>query len=74
MAQSVKHEILDFSSDRDLTVHEIEPCVGLSANSVEPGRDSLSPSLSAPPLLILSLPLSLNKHFKKSLIFEMSIF
>ena len=33
----------------------------LAAQSLEPGLDSVSPSLSAPPLLVLSL-LKINKH------------
>ena len=32
----------------------------LTAQSLEPASDSVSPSLSAPPLLTLCLPLSLN--------------
>ena len=35
VAQSVKHQTLDFSSVHDLTVHELEPCVGLRADSAE---------------------------------------
>ena len=54
MAQSVKRLILDFSSDHDLTVHEIEPHVGLCAEGAEPAWDSLSPSLAASPPLVLS--------------------
>ena len=50
---------LDFGSGHDLTVREMEPRVKLYADSVEPAWDSLSPSLSAPPLLALSLSLSL---------------
>ena len=40
---------------------------GLTAHSLEPALDSVSPSLSAPPPLVLCLsPLSLkNKHLKK---------
>ena len=38
----------------------------LTAPSLEPVLDSVSPSLSAPPLLMLCLSLSkINKHFKK---------
>ena len=55
MAQSVKHPTLGFSSGHDLWVHELEPSVGLCADSVEPTWDSLSPSLSAPPPLALFL-------------------
>ena len=37
----------------------------LTTQSLEPASDSVSPSLSAPPLLVLSLSLSkTNKHFK----------
>ena len=46
MAQLVKRPTLDFSSGRDLTVHEIKLCVGLCADSVEPAWESVSPSLS----------------------------
>ena len=58
MAQSVKHLILDFSSGRNLTVREFEPRFGLCADSMESAWDSLSPSLSAPSPLVLSLSLS----------------
>ena len=37
---------------------EFESCMGLCAGSAEPAWDSLSPSLSALPLLTLSLSLS----------------
>ena len=33
----------------------------LTAQSLDPASDSMSPSLSAPPLLVLSLSLSLSK-------------
>ena len=57
MARSVKRLTLDFSSGHDLTVaSEIEPCVGLCADSEEPAWDR--PSLSAPPWLTLYLWLS----------------
>ena len=55
VAQSVKLPTLDFGSGGDLMVCEIEPCVGLCDDSVQPAWDSLSPSPSAPPLLALSL-------------------
>ena len=45
----------------DLTVCEFEPHIGLTAVRTEPARDTLSPSLSAPPQLILYLK---NKHLK----------
>ena len=50
MAQSVRHLTLDFSSGHDLTVREIEPLVGLHADSTEPAWDSPSPSLLSLPL------------------------
>ena len=62
VAQSVKHPTLDFGSDHDLTVREFKPLVGLCADGMEPAWDSLS----APPLLMhtLSLSLSLSKRSK----------
>ena len=45
MSQLVK--TLDFGSVHNLTVREFKPCVGLSADSVEPAWDSLSLSLSS---------------------------
>ena len=62
VAQSVKHLTLDFSSGRDLVVHEIlyflmfpysMPRVRLCTHSTDPAWDSLS--LPLPPLKI-------NKH------------
>ena len=58
MAQSVKCLTLDFG-----TGHDLEPCVVLCTDSTEPAWDSLSPSLSAPSPLALSL--KINKHLKK---------
>ena len=54
MVQSVK---LLTGSGHDLTVRGFEPRSGsvLTAGSLEPVSDSVSPSLSAPPLLTLSL-------------------
>ena len=57
-------EASDFGSGHDLTVCEFEPCVGLCADSSEPGACfgfcvSLSLSLS------LSLSQKINKHLKK---------
>ena len=60
-AQSVKRPILDFSSGHDLTVPEFEPRIRLRADGMEPAGDSLSPSVSAPPLLVRSVSLSQNK-------------
>ena len=51
MAQS------DFGSGHDLAVREFEPPQGsvLTAQSLEPASDSVSPSLSAPSPLMLCL-------------------
>ena len=65
MAQSVEHLILDFGSGHDLVVHGFELHMGLCTDSVGPALDSLSPSLSAPPLLTISLSEQINKHLKK---------
>ena len=42
MAQLVECLTLDFGSGRDLTVCEMEHCMGLDTDSVEPAWDSLS--------------------------------
>ena len=63
-AQAVKRLTLDFGSGRDLAVGEIEPHVGLRVDSAEPAWGALSPSLSAPPLLMLSLSLSLSQQVR----------
>ena len=61
MTQLVEGPTLDFGSGHDLTVPEIEPCIGLHADSAEPAWDSLSPLLFAPPPLSLSVSLKINK-------------
>ena len=64
MAQSVKRPTLDFDSGRDLTVHGIEPCIRLCAESKEPAWDSVSArsvSVSAC-VLARSLSLSLSQN------------
>ena len=60
-AQLVKRLTLDFSSGHDLTVQETEYRIRLSVDSTEPLWNSLSSSLPAPPLLVLSLSLFINK-------------
>ena len=56
MAQLVKQPTLDFGSVHDLMVHGFEPCVRLPYDDImETAWDPLSLSLSAPPLLVLSL-------------------
>ena len=59
MAQSVEHPTVNFGSGHDVTIHEIEPRIGLCADGAGPAWDSLSPppSLSAPSHL--SLPLEI---------------
>ena len=62
MAQSVEHLTSGFSSGHDLTVSGAEPCVGLLADSLAHGWDSLSRSLPLPRLLASpSLSLYQNK-------------
>ena len=53
----------NFGSGHDLEVCGFETRVSsmLAAQSLEPVSDSVSPSLSAPPWLALSLSLSLSK-------------
>ena len=51
----------DFGSGHDLTVHGFEPRIGLCADNAEFAWDSLSPSLSAPPSLSISLSISKQK-------------
>ena len=55
-----------FSSGDDLTVHEFEPCIRLTAVSTRPASDPLSPSLSALPWLVLSLQINKLNLKKKS--------
>ena len=52
MVQSVECLTLDFGSGHDLIICGMEPCIRLYADSTDPAWDSLSPSLSAPPLLV----------------------
>ena len=58
VAQSVKRPTLGFSSGHDLTVHEIEPRLGLCAGSADPAWDSLSLSVSLCPFPACALSLS----------------
>ena len=61
MAESVKCRLLILAQAIISWLAEFEPCIGLCADSMEPAWDSLSPSLSSPPLLSLSLSLKINK-------------
>ena len=58
------------SSGHDLTVHGVEPCAGLCADSSELASDSVSLSLGSFPALVhmLSLSLSLSKINMKNLL------
>ena len=70
MVQLVECPTLDFNSGHDLMVHELELCVRFYTDSMEPAWDSLSPSLSAPPLHSVSLSLSLKINNKKFIDFR----
>ena len=59
VAQSVQHQILDFSVGHDLRIQEFEPLVGLGTDSTEPAWDPLS--LPLPCLCSPSLSLALSK-------------
>ena len=61
MAQSVKTLILNFGSDHELWVREIEPPDGLHAKRGTCLGFSLSPSLSTPPTLRCTDTLSQKK-------------
>ena len=61
VAQSVNCLTVDFGSGHGLAVLEFKPRSRLCADSAEPAWDSLSPSVSAPLPLVLSLPLKINK-------------
>ena len=60
MAQLVERRTPDLGSGHDLAVCELEPRVGLCADSVEPVWDSLSPSLCPSLARARSLSLSLS--------------
>ena len=65
VAQPVKCPSLDFSSGHELTVCEFEHHVRLCADREEPAWDPFSPPPSAPPLLMHSLFLKINKYTLK---------
>ena len=66
VAQTVERPTFDFDTGHDLMVREFELHVRLCTDSMDPAWNSLSPSLSAPPLFMLSLSLSqINKEIKK---------
>ena len=59
VAQAVKPLTLDLRSGHDLTVGEFKPHIGFcAANADGAGLDSLSPFLSAPLQLVLSLKIN----------------
>ena len=61
VVQLVKRLTLDFGSGHDLIVREIEPCIQLCADGVEPVWDSVSLPLSLPLLCSEVHALSQNK-------------
>ena len=61
MAQTVKRLTLGFGSGLDLMACGFEPRIRLCADNVEPAWDFVSLSLSASPLLSISLSLKMNK-------------
>ena len=67
VAQSVKR--LTSAQVMILRIMSLSPTLGsvLTAQSLEPASDSVSPSLSAPCLLVLSLSLSLSLKNKQKL-------
>ena len=60
MALSVKCLTLDLGSGHDLMVPQFELCIRACIDTAESAWDSLSPSLPAPPPLMLSHSLSLS--------------
>ena len=64
MAQSVKHPTLAQVMISQLVSLILASGSVLTAQSLEPASDSVSPSLSAPPLLMLCLSLCLSKMNK----------
>ena len=62
VTQSGKRLTLGCGSGHDVMVCEFKPHVRLCAARAEPAWDCLSPSVSAPPLLSLSLSLKINKQ------------
>ena len=65
VAESVECPALGFGSSHDLTVWEFEPPLGSMFDRAQPAWDSLSSSLSAPPLLMLTLSLKRNNQWKE---------
>ena len=72
MAQSIEHPPFDFGSGHDLTVHEFQPHLGLCVDCGACLEFSLS-SLSAPPLLSLSLSFFLSFFLSLSLSLSLSL-
>ena len=65
VAQSVERPTLDLGSGGDLRVRGFEPHMGVCADGTKPAW-ILSLLLSAPPLFVRSLSLSLSKKKKKN--------
>ena len=65
VAQSVKHLTSAQVMISQLVGLSPASGSGLTAGSLEPASDSVSPSLSAPPLLVLCLCLCLSHKYEK---------
>ena len=66
--------MFDFGPGHDLTVHECEPHMGLTAVSRDPVSDPLSPSLSVPPPLTRSLSVSQKQvDIEKKIVYSFSL-
>ena len=70
VARSVKCQALDFSSGRDLTVHEFKSHLRLHAGTTEPAWDSLSPSLCSSPTLSKKINIKKNR---KQILYDLSL-
>ena len=57
----VKHPTLGFGSGHDLTVHELEPSLGLCTDSMEAAWDSVSLPLCPSPAHTVSVSFKINK-------------
>ena len=74
VAQLVMRPTLDFGSGHDLTVHGIEPCVRLCADSTKPALGSISPSLSVLPLIPCTSTCARSLAFKYNIFLKMHEF
>ena len=72
MAQSVEHSTLTSAQVMISRFVSLSPTSGsvLSARRLEPASDSVSPSVSTPPLFVLCLSLSLKNKMSKKIFFK----